>query len=82
MASRNSDAEEFENVVEVVRRWSVSKRLALLEEILKTLRADERARLARDTWAEASGLLRGPEATLTEKEVERLLDESRSDKHR
>ena len=81
MALHNSAAQEFESVVEVVRRWPASTRLALVEEILKTLCADVRARLERGTWSQASGMLARSGTTPTDEEVEQMLDKSRSEKH-
>lgn len=77
---RQSDS-EYASVLERVSHWSSSERLALVQDILRTLSTSlNESRQEKDTWKQASGLLAGPWPTPTDADVERWLEERREEK--
>jgi hypothetical protein len=72
--------ERFVEVVATVRAWPVDQRLALVQEIVESLRTLPRAARPR-TLDRAVGLLRRPGPAPTDEECARIIEEERLAKH-
>ncbi len=74
---------EYHIILSQVRRWPVEKRIALLEDVLRTLVPGEDQTLVRskDTFSKALGLLRTEKTTPTDEEVDAMLAEHRLEKY-
>ncbi|MGH2514496.1 MAG: hypothetical protein ACRDHP_02470 [Ktedonobacterales bacterium] len=61
-----------------ISQWPVSERLALVQDILRTVSPlVAETPPVKHTWEQASGLLAGPWPTPSDEDVERWLDERR-----
>ena len=76
----------YDNVLNIVRQWTMAERYALLQDVLKTL-APESAesalpRVRERTLQRALGLLATEQPAPTDEEVQQWLDEHRMEKYR
>ena len=76
----------YDNVLNIVRQWTMAERYALLQDVLKTL-APEAAESAlpcvrERTLQRALGLLATEQPAPTDEEVQQWLDEHRMEKYR
>jgi hypothetical protein len=72
---------DYETVLQTVHRWPPAQRLALAQEMLKTLSADIEPRPKRNTLAKALGLLRTEYPAPTDAEIKNWLNERRLEKY-
>lgn len=74
-------AVDYRSIVELIRRWPPEQRVALAQDILKTLATEASAsRAPRNTLERASGLLANGTAP-TDDDVKQWLDERRTGKY-
>lgn len=73
----------YDGVLNIVRQWTIAQRYALLQDVLKTLAPDpEKPRVRERTLEQALGLLATNQPVPTDAEVEKMLDEHRTEKYR
>lgn len=73
---------DYTSILARVSAWPFETRVALMQEVLKTLvRKDEAMRPRGRTLDHAEGLLSGPWLTPTDEDVARLIEESRREKY-
>lgn len=72
----------YDGVLNIVRQWTLAKRYALLQDVLKTLAPASDPPLVRErTLPQALGLLTTDQPALTDAEVEQMLDKHRTEKY-
>ncbi len=72
----------YDDVLNIVRQWTIAERYALLQDVLKTLApAPEKPRVREPTLEQALGLLVINQPPPTDAEVEKMLDERRMKKY-
>lgn len=81
MTAHDDATDEYATIIQVISDWPVEERLALLRDILRTLTPADSVTRPKNTWEQASGLLAGPWQAPSDADVERLLGESRAEKH-
>jgi hypothetical protein len=70
---------DYPQVLKVVSTWPAEQRLTLVQEVLETVKNQERqSRPARDTLSGAVGLLRGAGPPPDDQAVKRWIDEHRT----
>ncbi len=83
MFPMNAMITEYHTILSRVRRWPVEKRIASLEDVLRTLVPGEGPASIRpkDTFSKALGLLRTEKPSPTDEEVDAMLTEHRLEKY-
>ena len=77
----------YDNILNTIRNWPLSKRLTLVQDILKTLAPDLKAvepdspRAKRNTLKEALGLLATNQPAPSDQEIQDWLNEHRLEKY-
>ena len=74
------DTGKFAEIAAAVRAWPADQRLALMQEIVDSLRTQPRTG-ARTTLDRATGLLKGSRPAPTDEECERIIEEARLAKY-
>ncbi|WIG60578.1 MAG: hypothetical protein OJF49_003326 [Ktedonobacterales bacterium] len=78
----HQDEQRYDEVLEIVRHWTSSQRLYLVQDILKTLEPEvERQTRKPVSGADAEGILAGPWPAPTDAEVEKLAGDYLSEKY-
>jgi hypothetical protein len=73
---------DYEQVLTIVRSWSVSQRFTLVQDVLKMLAPVEDSRLAsQSTLDRARGLLATGQSAPTDKDIAQWLDERRTERY-
>ncbi|MBN1991637.1 MAG: hypothetical protein JW953_02965 [Anaerolineae bacterium] len=83
----NLQTTSYENILTVIRRWPLSRRLILVQDVLKTLASElavpdsTSSQLKRSTLPEAYGLLSGSHMPPSDAEIQEWLRERRLEKY-
>jgi hypothetical protein len=78
----NQMENNYEGVLNIVRQWTLAKRYALLQDVLKTLAPEaDRPRTQAQTLPRALGLLATDQPPPTDAEIEQMLDDHRTEKY-
>jgi hypothetical protein len=76
------DNANYEGVLNIVRQWPILQQMALVQDVLKTLKVRlEPARRPGNTLGRALGLLATDQPAPTDEEIEQWLDERRMEKY-
>jgi hypothetical protein len=77
-----SEPSNYESILKIVRQWPIAQRFTLVQDVLKTLAPKKAsARAPRQTLDRALGLLARPQPAPTDADIERWLDERRTEKY-
>lgn len=78
----NSTSQNYETVVEIVHNWPLEQRFALVQDVLESMSTEiGRKPRKRKTLHKALGLLTTGAPPPTDKEIQRMLDERRTEKY-
>ena len=73
---------DYEEILTIVRSWSVAERFTLVQDVLQTLApAETPAARTRPTLEQARGLLVAGRPAPSDEEIARWLDERRSERY-
>jgi len=76
------DNANYEGVLNIVRQWPLLQQMALVQDVLKTLKVRlEPARRSGNTLSRALGLLATDQPAPTDEEIEQWLDERRTERY-
>jgi hypothetical protein len=76
------DNANYEGVLNIVRQWPILQQMALVQDVLKTLKVRlEPARRPGNTLSRALGLLATDQPAPTDEEIKQWLDERRMERY-